>query len=45
MNPVSGEREIKQQLMVVRKNRQRKGLQGDMPEVTPGDMTFPGIFW
>lgn len=30
--------------MVVRRRRQRKGLQGDT-EVTPGAETFPRIFW
>lgn len=31
--------------MVVRKRRQRKGLQSDLAEVTPEDMTFSRTFW
>jgi len=46
MKLVSGERrEIKQQLAVVGKRRQRQGLQSDAAEGTPWCVTFPSIFW
>lgn len=40
-----GLQEHNHELMVLRKRRKRKGLQGDTAEVTPRGMAFPRMSW